>query len=59
MDQNNLDIERLLRFVQKGTLTDRMDLMTAIVGNPNNKVQKRIIKDFKMAHGGKTTSSRL
>ena len=54
VDQNNLDIERLLRFVQKGTLTDRMDLMTAIVGNPNNKVQKRIIKDFQMAHGGKT-----
>ena len=51
VDENNLDIDRLLRFVKKGKLPERMDLMTAIVGNPGNKIQKQIIKDF-TAKGG-------
>jgi hypothetical protein len=57
VDKNNLDIERLYKSVKNGSLSERMDLVTAIVGSPNNPNQKKIISDFSsttgtMAKGG-------
>ena len=46
VDDNNLDIEKVFQFVKKGKLSDRMDLVSAIAGNPNNPVQKKMIKMF-------------
>ena len=47
VDTNELDIEKVFQFVKKGKLKDRMDLVSAIAGKPNNPVQKKMIKMFK------------
>ena len=41
-----LNITKLLKFVQKGSLKDRMDFVAALAGTPGNKKQKQIIKMF-------------
>ena len=46
VDDNNLDIEKVFQYVKKGKLKDRMDLVSAIAGKPNNPVQKKMIKMF-------------
>lgn len=46
VDDNNLDIEKVYQFVKKGKLADRMKLVSAIAGRPNNPVQKQVIKQF-------------
>ena len=46
VDDNNLDIEKVYQFVKKGKLADRMKLVSAIAGRPNNPVQKKVIKQF-------------
>ena len=46
VDDNNLDIEKVYQFVKKGKLADRMKLVSAIAGKPNNPVQKKMIKQF-------------
>jgi hypothetical protein len=46
VDDNNLDIEKVFQFVKKGKLKDRMELVSAIAGKPNNTVQKKMIKMF-------------
>ena len=46
VDDNNLDIEKVYQFVKKGKLSDRMDLVTAIAGKPNNPLQKKMISMF-------------
>ena len=46
VDDNNLDIEKLYQFVKKGKLADRIKLVSAIAGKPNNPVQKKIVKQF-------------
>jgi len=46
VDDNNLDIEKLYQFVKKGKLADRMKLVSAIAGKPNNPVQKQMVKQF-------------
>ena len=46
VDDNNLDIERLYKFVLKSGLKQRMDMVSAIAGSPNNPIQKKIIKTF-------------
>lgn len=46
VDDNNLDIERLYKFVLKSSLKQRMDMVSAIAGSPNNPIQKKIIKTF-------------
>ena len=46
VDDNNLDIEKLYQFVKKGKLADRMKLVSAIAGKPNNPVQKKMVKQF-------------
>ena len=57
VDKNNLDIERLYKSVKNGSLSERMDFVTAVVGSPNNTNQKKIINAFgattgTMAKGG-------
>ena len=47
VDDNNLDIEKVFQFVKKGKLSDRMDMVSAIAGKPNNPIQKKMIKMFK------------
>ena len=46
VDDNNLDIEKVFQFVKKGKLSDRMEMVSAIAGKPNNPVQKKMIKMF-------------
>ena len=46
VDDNNLDIEKLYQYVKKGKLPERMNLVSAIAGRPNNPVQKKMIKMF-------------
>jgi hypothetical protein len=50
IDDNNIDDRKLLAYLKiKGpkTLSNRMDISTAIVGKPNNKFAQGIIKAFK------------
>ena len=46
VDSNELDIEKVYQFVKNGKLKDRMDLVSAIAGKPNNPIQKKMIKMF-------------
>jgi hypothetical protein len=46
VDDNKLDIEKLYQFVKKGKLADRLKLVSAIAGKPNNPVQKKMVKQF-------------
>ena len=46
VDDNKLDIEKVFQFVKKGKLADRMKLVSAIAGKPNNPVQKKMVKQF-------------
>ena len=46
VDDNNLDIEKVYQFVKKGKLADRIKLVSAIAGKPNNPVQKKMVKHF-------------
>ena len=41
-----LNFTKILKFVEKGKLSDRMDFVTAVVGNPGNPIQKKMIKMF-------------
>jgi hypothetical protein len=43
---NALNITKLLKFIEKGKLSDRMDFATAIAGKPGNPIQNKIIKMF-------------
>lgn len=46
INKHKLDAGAISKFVEKGNLKDRMDLVTALVGNPGNKYEKDIIKKF-------------
>jgi hypothetical protein len=46
IDDNNLDSTKLYSYLKKGKLSDKMDFVTAMVGNPGNKIQKMIISKF-------------
>jgi hypothetical protein len=48
VDTHNLDIEKLFQYVKKGKFKERMDFVSAVVGNPGNKIQKMIISKFGM-----------
>ena len=41
-----LNFTKILKFIEKGKLKDRMDFVTAVVGNPGNPIQKKMIKMF-------------
>jgi len=54
-DKNNINLSILLKDLKSKKIKG-MDLMTAIVGNPNNKYQKELLAKYsrtKMAMGGK------
>jgi hypothetical protein len=46
IDDNKLDGKKLFNYVKVGKLKERMDFVTALVGNPGNKIQKMIISKF-------------
>lgn len=46
IDDNNLDAKKLFNYVKGGKLKERMDFVSALVGNPGNKIQKMIISKF-------------
>ena len=46
IDTNKLNSKKLFKFIEKGKLSDRMDLVTAIAGKPGNPIQKKMIKMF-------------
>jgi hypothetical protein len=48
IDDNNLDSTKLYSYLKKGKLSDKMDFVTAMVGNPGNKIQKMIISKFRI-----------
>jgi hypothetical protein len=48
IDNNNLDARKLFNYVKGGKLADRMNFVTALVGNPGNKYQKMIISKFRL-----------
>ena len=57
VDDNNLDIEKLYQYVKKGKLPERMELVSAIAGRPNNPVQKKVIKMFSESINERLTTS--
>jgi hypothetical protein len=46
IEKNNIDGEKLVKFIRKGSLKDRMSFVSAIAGKPGNPVQKAIISKF-------------
>jgi hypothetical protein len=46
INKHKLDAAALSKFIEKGSLRDRMDVGTAMVGNPGNKYEKDLIKKF-------------
>lgn len=47
---NKLNAKKLLALAVHGNLSDRMDIVTAMVGNPGNSIQKKLIAQFKEAN---------
>ena len=52
IDDYNLNARKLFNFVKKGNLKDRMALVSAIAGKPNNKMFKMITKQFSESTDG-------
>src|SRR6056300_1967698 len=46
VSKHGLNITKLLKFVEKGKLPERMAIVSALAGRPGNPVQKKIIKQF-------------
>ena len=46
VSKHALNITKLLKYVEKGGLPQRMELVSAIAGNPGNPIQKKMIKMF-------------
>jgi hypothetical protein len=46
IDDNNLNSEKLYQFLKKSKLDGKMDFVTALVGKPNNPIQRKMIKMF-------------
>ena len=46
VSKHALNFTKLLKYVEKGGLPQRMELVSALAGRPNNPVQKKIIKMF-------------
>jgi hypothetical protein len=51
VSKHALNITKLLKYVQKGGLPQRMELVSALAGKPNNPKQKKIIKTFQESKG--------
>ena len=52
IQKNKIDAKKLFNFVKKGNLKDRMALVSAIAGKPNNKMFKMITKQFSESTDG-------
>lgn len=52
VNKHKLDASALGNFLQKGSLSDRMDFITALVGEPGNRFEKKIIDKFGEKEGG-------
>jgi len=59
VDTHNLDIEKVFQFVKKGKLSDRMDFVSAVVGKPNNPIQKKLIKKLQESVNEATNSAKM
>ncbi len=46
VNKHGIDADALGNFVEKGKLKDRMDFSTAVMGNPGNPYEKKIVKMF-------------
>jgi hypothetical protein len=46
VSKHALNITKLLKFIEKGKLSDRMDFTTALAGKDGNPIQKKMIKMF-------------
>jgi hypothetical protein len=46
VSKHALNFTKLLKYVQKGGLPQRMEFVSALAGRPNNPKQKKIIKQF-------------
>jgi hypothetical protein len=46
VSKHALNITKLLKFIEKGKLSDRMDFVTALAGRDGNPTQKKMIKMF-------------
>ena len=46
VSKHALNITKLLKYVEKGGLPQRMELVSALAGRPNNPVQKKMISMF-------------
>lgn len=46
LEKNNINSNKLYLFLKKGNLKDRMDFVTALVGNPGNPIQKKVVSQF-------------
>ena len=51
VSKHALNITKLLKYVEKGGLPQRMELVAALAGRPNNPKQKKIIKQFQESKG--------
>ena len=46
VSKHSLNITKLLKYVQKGGLSQRMELVSALAGRDGNTIQKKVIKMF-------------
>ena len=44
IDKYELNAKKLFNFIKKGSLSQRLEFVSAIAGKPGNKIQKKIIK---------------
>jgi tetrahydromethanopterin S-methyltransferase subunit F len=55
IDTHKLNAKKLLSYVAKGKMKDRMDFVSAIAGKDENPIQKKIIKMFEVANTKSTS----
>ena len=62
VSKHSLNITKLLKYVQKGGLPQRMELVSALAGRDGNTIQKKVIKMFSesvMNEGPSTEEKRI
>jgi DNA-binding ferritin-like protein (Dps family) len=55
IDTHKLNAKKLLSYVAKGKMKERMDFVSAIAGKEGNPIQKKIIKMFEVANTKSTS----
>lgn len=46
IEKHNLDGDKLLKWIKGASVGERMDFVSALVGKPGNKIQRKILKKF-------------